>query len=135
MSLIDEVDNLYEQAVTAPDSVNEQMLTDWAEGVASGYEVDRNGAKFARRCLSSARKLAAFWVDREPGDDDPSGWTSRVDLALGIRAWRPQLDLARHLLDVAPSSEMYDRVAVLFRVVNNEEFLDGMSYDEWLSQS
>ena len=135
MSLVDEVDNLYEQAVTSPESINEQMLTDWAEGIATGYEVDRQGAKFVRRCLNNARKLAAFWADHEANSDDPSDWPSRVDLALGIRAWRPQLDLARHLLEEAPSSEMYERAVGLFRIVNNEEFLDGMPYDEWLAQS
>jgi hypothetical protein len=58
-----------------------------------------------------------------------------VDTALGVRAWRPQLDLASHLLDVAPSEAIYERTVQLFRIVNNEEFLDGMSYDEWLTLS
>lgn len=135
MSLVDEVDTLYEQAVISPESINEQMLSDWAEGIATGYEIDRQGAKFVRRCLNSARKLAAFWTDRGAHSDDPSDWPSRVDLALGIRAWRPQLDLTRHLLEEAPSSEMYERAAGLFRIVNREEFLDGMPYEEWLAQS
>lgn len=135
MSLLVEVDNLYAQAVISPASVNEQMLADWAEGVASGYEVDRQGAKFVRRCLSNARKLAAFWAERPQSVNDPSEWSSRVDLALGIKAWRPQLELARHLLDVAPSEETYEQTTRLFRVVYNEEFLDGMSYDEWLAEA
>jgi len=138
MSVLDEIDNLYEQAVSVPESVNDQMLADWAEGVASGYELDREGAKYVRRSLNNARKLAAFWTEREnrsDGDaDDPEEWPSRVDLTLGVKAWRPQLELARHLLDVDPSSEIYERASALFRLVTNEEFLDGMSYEEWNQQ-
>ena len=139
MSVLDEIDNLYEQSVTSPESVNDQMLADWAEGVASGYELDREAAKYVRRSMRNARKLAAFWAERvslsDGTDDHPDGWSSRVDLTLGVKAWRPQLDLARHLLDVTPSNEIYERASVLFRLVNNEEFLDGMSYDEWNQQA
>lgn len=135
MSVLDEIDNLYEQAVTSPEAVNDQMLADWAEGVASSYELDREAAKYVRRSINNARKLAAFWTERgSPSDghgDDPDGWSSRVDLTLGVKAWRPQLELARHLLEVTPSSEIYERASVLFRLVNHEEFLDGMSYEEW----
>lgn len=135
MSVLDEIDNLYEQAVIAPDSVGDQMLADWAEGVATGYELDRASAKFVRRSLNNARKLAAFWSQNEGTADDPAGWVSRVDLTLGVRAWRPQLDLARHLLESDPSEEIYERTVSLFRLVTNEEFLDGMSYDEWSQQA
>ena len=131
MSVLDEIDSLYEQAVTSPELVNDQMLSDWAEGVASGYELDRQGAKYIRRCLNNARKLAAFWIERESPADEPEGWSSRVDLTLGVKAWRPQLELARHLLEVSPSEEIYERAAELFRLVTNEEFLDGMSYEDW----
>lgn len=135
MSVLDEVDSLYEQAVTVPASVNDQMLADWAEGVAGGYELDRQSAKFTRRCLNIARKLAVFWAEVPRSSGAASEWPSRVDTALGVRAWRPQLDLASHLLDVAPSEAIYERTVQLFRIVNNEEFLDGMSYDEWLTLS
>jgi hypothetical protein len=62
-------------------------------------------------------------------------WPSRVDLALGVRAWRPQLELARHLLVIAPDRVIYDKAGELFRIVNNEPFLDGMSYEVWLEIS
>lgn len=132
MTVLDEVDRLYELAVTEPSSVNDQAILDWTEGVAAGSEIDRNNAKHVRRCVNVARKLAAFWSAREPARSDPSEWPSRVDLALGVRAWRPQLELARYLLELAPSVETYEKAAQLFRMVNNEPFLDGISYEVWL---
>lgn len=133
MSVVDEVDRLYEIAVTSPLSLNDQAIQDWSDGVAVGYELDRQGAKYVRRCLNSARKLASFWTDRGPRSEDPMDWHSRVDLALGVRAWRPQLELAQHVLEVAPSNEIYDAAARLFRLVNNESFLDDMTYEVWLT--
>jgi len=132
MTVLDEVDQLYRLAVTEPSAVTDQAILDWTDGVAGDSEIDRHGAKYVRRCVNAARKLAAFWSAREPAGADPTDWPSRVDLALGVRAWRPQLELARHLLDVSPNTETYDRTAQLFRIVNNEPFLDGLSYEGWL---
>jgi hypothetical protein len=135
MTVLDEIDQLYETAVTSPASVNDQMIQDWADGVAVSYQFDRLGAKYVRRCLNIARKLAVFWLGRTSAEDNPVEWHSRVDLALGVRAWRPQLDLARHLLVIAPDHAIYDKTGELFRIVNNEPFLDGMSYEVWLETS
>ena len=133
MSVVEEVDRLYEIAVTAPLSLNDQAIQDWSDGVSVGFELDRQGAKYVRRCLNSARKLASFWAERGSRNEDLMDWRSRVDLALGVRAWRPQLELAQHVLDVAPSYETYDATARLFRLVNNEPFLDDMTYELWLT--
>jgi hypothetical protein len=131
MTLLDEVDQLYEQSVTRPSSLNDQAIADWADSVATAYEVDRAGARYVRRCLNVSRKLAAFWSGRAPGSGDPDDWRSRVDLALGVRAWRPQLELAQHLLEDSPAQDTYLRAAGLFRLVNNQPFLDGMSFEKW----
>ena len=135
MTVLDDIDQLYEIAVTAPASVNDQMIQDWADNVASSYEIDRLGARYVRRCLNIARKLALFWLGRPPTGDNPVEWPSRVDLALGVRAWRPQFELAQHLLVIAPDHLIYDKAGELFRIVNNEPFLDGMSYEVWLETS
>ncbi len=131
MTVLDEVDQLYELAVTSPASFNDQMIQDWSEGVAGGYEIDRLGAKYVRRCVNIAKKLAAFWSARDPVQGDLAEWPSRVDLALGVRAWRPLLELAQHVLDMTPDELTYEKTAELFRIVNNEPFLDGMSYEAW----
>jgi len=131
VTILDEVDQLYELAVMSPALLNDQMIQDWSEGVAGGYEIDRLGAKYVRRCVNIASRLATFWAARQPAQDDPVSWPSRVDLALGIRAWRPQMELAQHLLETSPDEATYDRAAQLFRIVNNEPYLDGMSYEVW----
>ncbi len=131
MTILDDVDQLYEMSVVDPRSLNDQAISDWADSVAIDYGVDRVGAKYVRRCLNVSRKLAAFWSARTPTASDPDDWRARVDLALGARAWRPQLELAQRLLENAPTEATYLRVAELFRLVNHEPFLDAMSFEAW----
>jgi len=131
VTLLSDVDDLYEVSVTDPTSLNDQAVSAWAESVASSHEVDRVAAKYVRRCLGMSRRLAAFWAVRPQTADDPTDWRSRVDIAFGIRAWRPQLDLAQHLLAAAPTNDTFHHVTELFRLVNGTPFLDGVSYEEW----
>jgi len=128
-SLLSEVDQLYLGVVCDPEAWNEQRFADWAESAAGGTAIDRVIAKYLRRVLSVARKLQAFWVGQVARPE--LDWRSRVDLALGPRAWRPVLDLATHLLDAEPSEELFDRTSRLFRLVNNEPYLDGIGYEAW----
>ncbi|MCL1601327.1 MAG: hypothetical protein M3112_07305 [Actinomycetia bacterium] len=132
MTVLDDIDQLYEAAVTSPESLNDQMIQDWTEGVAGNYDIDRLGAKYVRRCVTAARRLSAFWATWDPTLERPTEWPSRVDLALGVRAWRPQLDLAHHLLIEDRDPATYERAAHLFRVVHNQPFLDGMTFEVWL---
>lgn len=128
--LLSEIDLLYELSVTEPRRCTEQFLVDWAEGVASSPDVDKVSARCIRRSLTVARKLAAFWSDRRP-TTGPDSWRSRVDLVLGARAWRPQLDLAEYLLERDGSPEAFEVVSALFPVVNNQPFLDGVTFEDW----
>lgn len=131
MTLLGDIDQLYEVAVTDPTSLHDQAVSDWAESVASNHEIDRVAAKYVRRCLGMSRRLASFWAVRPDTAGDPDDWRSRVDIAFGIRAWRPQLDLAQHLLVGTATHDAYRHVVELFRLINGAPFLDGMSYDEW----
>lgn len=131
MSLLDEVDYLYERAVMFPTTLSDQAFADWTEAVGVGPEMDKESARYIRRCLNVSRKLAAFWSARDVDVDDPDEWRSRVDLSLGVRAWRPQLDLASRLLDASGDEAAFGRVVELFRIVNNEPFLEGASYQDW----
>lgn len=131
MTLLDDVDRLYEGCVMESDRWTEQAFVDWVEGVGTSESIDREVARYVRRCVNAARKLAAFWSDGDVADP-PHEWRSRVDMALGTRAWRPQLDLAMALLDRTPTPETFEVVSVLFPVVANQPFLDGIDFDEWL---
>jgi len=127
--LLDEVDGLYDSVVSDPESWIEQRFIDWSDSISAGGEIDRDVAKRLRRILATARKLRAFWcghVDRPDLE-----WRSRVDLALGPRAWRPVMDLAMLLLESDPSEDLFDRAADLFRIVTNQPYLDGIGYEKW----
>ena len=132
MTVLDDIDQLYRVAVMSPASLSDQAIRDWTEDVVGGYEIDRLGAKYVRRCVTAARKLALFWADWDPANQSPQDWSSRVDLALGVRAWRPQMELAQHLLVDARDAATYEKAAELFRIVHNEPYLDGMTYDVWI---
>lgn len=128
--LLSEIDQLYELSVTEPQRCTEQFYVDWAEGIGGSPDMDKVSARYVRRCLNMARKLAGFWGERGTVTE-PRDWQSRVDVALGPRAWRPQLDLAEHLLERDGSTEAFAVVSGLFPVVNNQPFLDGVTFEQW----
>lgn len=130
--LLDEVEALYEGSVTSPDHWTDRSIEDWAEGVTAATTVDKVSAKHLRRIVRMAGKLQQFWESDSRVADAGIDWQSRVDIALGPRAWRPVLELAIHLLNNDPSEDLFDRVGELFRVVNNAEWMEGTTYDEWL---
>jgi hypothetical protein len=132
LGILAAVDRLYEGVVMEPESWNERAFADWAEELAAG-DLSRDQARGVRRCLRMAQRLRAFWVEGGSvvvAED----WRTRVDVALGPRAWRPTLELARDGLDDEPSPELFELVRERFRSVNSEPWLEGVSYEEWLAR-
>jgi hypothetical protein len=127
--LVSTVEALYEAVATDPASWNEQMFVDWMDAVVSDGPVSKDEAKYVRRALRIAQRLHAFWVDAPVRPD--LGWESRVDLALGPKAWRPVLELAETQLRNTRSEEAFTDVACLFPLVNGDEFLEGMNFEDW----
>lgn len=134
-ALVDDVFSLYEGVVTDPASWTEQAIVDWSDGVASMQGMDRLSGKYLRRVLTTATKLKRFWEEDGRLTDQSIGWKSRVDIALGPKAWRPVLDLAMHELGRTPDPNLFATVSELFRVVNNRPWLEGMDYDQWLQDA
>jgi hypothetical protein len=56
-----------------------------------------------------------------------------VDIALGARAWRPTLELARLGLENAPSPELFAEVKKRFRVVYSERWMEDVDFATWLA--
>ena len=127
------VDALYERVVNSPESWTDAMLTDWAEETLGGGSApSRDLARELRRCVRAARKMRDFWLDPPPGVPSDAGeWRTRVDVALGIRAWRPLLGIAQAGLEAAPSEELFEETKRRFREVHAEHWMEGVSYDEW----
>ncbi len=123
------VEGLYEAVVTDPGQWNDQMFVDWVEAVASDGPPSRAEAKYVRAAMRMAQRLRDFWLASVPRPDIE--WESKVDIALGPRAWRPVLDLAQIQLDELRTEESFAEVTRLFRLVNHEEFLDGIDFYEW----
>ncbi len=131
LGLLGAVDRLYEAVVTDPGAWTETAFADWANDVASSG-LDREQGRAIRRCLRTATRLRDFWMDSRavvPTED----WRTRVDVALGNRAWRPTLDLAMAGLESDPSEELFEDVKQRFRVVNNQPWMEHTTYEEWAS--
>ena len=130
MTVLEDVDALYAGCATEPNRWTDQAFADWSESVLATADLDKEVARYLRRIVNAARRIAAFWgSDDTPTDADE--WRSRVDIALGARAWRPQLDLALHLLDRDGDEASFTCAAELFPVVMHQPFLDGIDYATW----
>jgi hypothetical protein len=133
--LLPGVDSLFRTAVMSPNALTDQAITDWYDGIAATADLDRQSAKLIRRLIRTAQKLAAFWSDDARVEDIGLGWRARVDIAMGPRAWRPVLEIGQYNFETHPSEETFESVGDLFRMVNGEAWMDGMTYGEWLEES
>lgn len=132
LSTLRSIESLYESVVTDPRPWGEQTFADWADDtlVAAG-DLPRDAVREIRRSLRAAQKMQTFWAAERGAVSDRDDWRTKVDIALGPRAWRPLLDLARVGLDQAPSEELFEEVRERFAVVNSERWMEGISFDEW----
>ena len=136
LRLLRRIDELYESVVTEPQRWSDAAFADWAEDTFGAADrIDKAEARELRRCLRAAGKLRAFWsVDGVTRPPDVGDWCTRVDIALGISAWRPTLAVAQIGLERAPSEELFDEVRARFRVVNSAVWMDGIEYEAWAAQ-
>ena len=118
-----------------PERWNEPSFAEWLEGLSLEHEsIDRERARQLRSAVRIAVKLQSFWsdADSEQRDAEPS-WRARVDIAVGVPAWRPGLELAMVDLESTPSEERFDDVRRRFRVVNGSDWLEGESFEHWVA--
>ncbi len=133
MSLASAVDDLYRDVVMEPERWDETAFSEWLDAAAIEVgPVDRERAKQLRRAVRSGLKLQRFWSEADSARRraEPS-WRARVDIAVGIPAWRPALELAILDLEAAPSEESFEDVRSRFRVVHGTPWLEGTSYHDW----
>lgn len=132
LAAIRSIEQLYESVVGDPDRWNEQTFADWAaDALADANGLPREAHREVRRGLRAAQKLQKFWSEDQGAVPDHGDWRSKVDIALGARAWRPLLDLARVGLDTVPSEELFAQVKERFALVNSDRWMDGVSYEQW----
>ena len=127
------VDDLYRDVVMYPQRWSEAAFAEWFETLTTAAEsIDRDQAKLLRRAARSAMKLQSFWSAADAGRRaaEPS-WRARVDIAVGVPAWRPALELAMRDLETSPTEEGFEDVRERFRVVHGATWLEGTSFVEW----
>jgi hypothetical protein len=132
-SLAAAVDDLYRDVVLDPERWSELAFAEWLEAISLDADaIDRDQAQQLRRAVRQAIKLQAFWSDADVKRKraEPS-WRARVDIAVGVPAWRPPLELATQELYAHPSPERFDEVRERFRVVTGTPWLEGQTYESW----
>jgi hypothetical protein len=134
LSYVAALDDLYRRVAAQPSDWTEREFAAWLEDLAGQYPegIDRATARWIRRAVRQAAKLARYWSAR-PAAERPGDWRSAVDEALGSPGWAPSLEVARSGLEQHPDSELFDLVAARFRVVQFRPWLDGIGYEEWLA--
>ena len=135
-SLAEAVDDLYRDVVMNPDRWGDEAYAEWMGNLATDPgSVDRLAARSLRRALRIAKKLQRFWSSEEAKRySTEESWEARVDLAVGIPAWRPALELAEKEFEASASPEGFDDMRRRFRVVNGTTWMDGVEYDAWVEQ-
>lgn len=132
LSALQSIESLYESVVDQPNNWGEQAFADWAgDTLVDVAGLPKEAHREIRRALRAAQKLQRFWAGEQSAVSDHDDWRSKVDIALGPRAWRPLLDLSRVGLSVAPSADLFDQVKERFALVNSDRWMDGVEYDEW----
>jgi hypothetical protein len=125
------LDELYRRAIEVPEAIDDPLLIEWMEQAGEAVRGDREQIKVLRKAVRTARKLARYWGERESAD--LPDWRNGVDEALGGRGWQSQLDLVMNELAERPDSELFDVAKHLHRSVTFTEWMEGISYDEWLA--
>lgn len=131
--MLQQCEELYCRVCLDPDEWSDAALADWIAAAAEVVSPDKEVARELRRVLRIAHKLREFWVAGASGrPEDHGDWRTRVDIAIGPKAWRPLLALARLGLARQPSRELFEEVKQRFRVVSAERWMEGVEYDEWI---
>lgn len=127
------VDDLYEDVVMDPERWGDEAYAEWMANLAvDPTSIDRLAARSLRRAVRIAAKLQRFWSSEDAERYRGEGsWEARVDLAIGIPAWRPSLELAEQEFDASPSPEGFEDVRRRFRAVNGTIWMEGVEYDDW----
>lgn len=134
--LLAQCEELYAEVCFDPAAWPDSALADWMETFATSAYIDKEIGRELRRIGRAAQKLRQFWLDPAPNrPPDHGDWRTRVDIGLGVRAWRPLLAMARLGLSREPTAELYGDVKDRFRVVTGERWMEGVTFDEWLAQA
>ncbi|MDP8957817.1 MAG: hypothetical protein M3N51_01125 [Actinomycetota bacterium] len=136
LGFLEELDRMFEAAVMQPAQQGDEDLLSWGERLLverhETARLDRAVPRSVRRAARSAVKLRRHWLDRS-GEDAAADWRSRVDEALGGRAWLPGLQLAQWGLEAEPSHQLFEEVQERFGWCYLRPWMEGVDFEEYLA--
>ena len=137
LSLAFAIDGLYREVVMDPERWGDEAYAEWLENVAiDAQAIDKVTARSLRRAVRIAGKLQRFWSSPDAAHyRGETSWETRVDIAVGVPAWRPGLELAERELKESPARETFDEVRRRFRIVNGATWMEGVDYETWADDS
>ena len=137
LSLAFAIDDLYRDVVMEPDRWGDEAYAEWLENVAVDAQmVDKLTARSLRRAVRIAGKLQKFWSAPDAARyQSETSWETRVDIAVGIPAWRPGLELAERDLEESPSQDGFEEVRRRFRIVNGATWMEGIDFETWVDDN
>ena len=108
LSLAFAIDGLYREVVMDPERWGDEAYAEWLENVAiDAQAIDKVTARSLRRAVRIAGKLQRFWSSPDAAHyRGETSWETRVDIAVGVPAWRPGLELAERELKESPAREI-----------------------------
>ena len=128
---------MHRNVVLDADRWGDDAYAEWLENMAIDADgIDRIAARSLRRAVRIAMKLQRFWSS--PDADvhrNEMSWEARVDVAVGVPAWRPGLELSERDFETNPSEAGFDEVRRRFRVVNGSPWMEGIDYEEWCADN
>jgi hypothetical protein len=135
LAAIAAMDALFERVAGDPASCGDELLSAWLGDTLGSLEppVDKALAREVRKAARLAGRLARYWADPARAPRLPADWHQAVDAALGSTGWEPSLEVARLGLKQEPSPALFDEVACRWPQVHFARWMEGVTYQEWLT--
>jgi hypothetical protein len=136
LGVVAAMDALLERVAGDPAACGEELLSAWLQDTLAGLDppVDKALAREVRKVARLAGRLARFWSDPDRTSRRPADWRQAVDAALGSTGWEPSLEVARMGLEEAPSAALFEEVRRRWPQVHFAPWMEGVTYQEWLSR-
>jgi hypothetical protein len=135
LGIVAAMDALLERAAGDPAACGDELLSAWLQDMLASLEppVDKALAREVRKVARLAGRLARYWADPDRAARLPADWRQAVDAALGSTGWEPSLEVARMGLEAEPSPALFAEVRSRWPQVHFAPWMEGITYQEWLS--
>jgi hypothetical protein len=129
------MDALLERVGGDPAACGDELLSAWLQDTLASLEppVDKALMREVRRVARLAGRMARYWAAPDRAARLPADWHQAVDAALGSTGWEPSLEVALMGLEAEPSATLFAEVRRRWPQVHFAPWMEGVTYQEWLS--